>query len=310
MTSKYANLAGARDTYARGENVTEYLKKASGSDRNTPEIIEVAYDLQAGEYVKWTRANPDYTKAYSSEISAILNDYIDPAGSLLDVGTGEITTFSNIVATLETKPAATFGFDISWSRIFKGLDYSKSVMGAEAFGTFTPFVADLHAIPLCDKSIDVTTSSHALEPNGANLRALLRELFRVTRKKLVLFEPCYEINSPEGRQRMDRHGYIKGVEAAVTELGGKLERMTPLKTVANPLNPTAAFVIEPPAAPNGASTPPPTPPFSVPGTSIPLEKFGNNFWFSKDVGLCFPVLEQIPVLRENAAILASALSTR
>ena len=44
------------------------------------------------------------------------------------------------------------------------------------------------------------------------LEALLRELFRVTKKKLVLFEPSYELNSEEGKVRMDRLGYIKDIE--------------------------------------------------------------------------------------------------
>jgi serine/threonine protein kinase len=61
-----------------------------------------------------------------------------------------------------------------------------------------------------------------LEPNGGKLKELLMELFRVTADKLILFEPCYEINTQEGKDRMDKLGYIKNIEGVVGELGGKV----------------------------------------------------------------------------------------
>jgi len=36
----------------------------------------------------------------------------------------------------------------------------------EDFKNLIPFVGDISEIPLLDKSINITTSSHALEPNG------------------------------------------------------------------------------------------------------------------------------------------------
>ena len=66
-----------------------------------------------------------------------------------------------------------------------------------------PFVADIKSIPLASNSIDVITSCHALEPNGKSLNLLLKELFRVAKNKLILFEPSYELNSKEGKRRKD-----------------------------------------------------------------------------------------------------------
>ena len=300
--SKYLDLSGARDVFNRGENVTEFLRRQRGVSENSSEIIEIAYDLQAGEYVRWALANLDRVKLYADEISGILGPHVEDSDVLLDVGTGEITTFSAVLAALPVKPGRALGFDISWSRLLKGCEFAKAHMGP-AYDVFTPFAADMKAVPLPDKSVDVTTSSHALEPNGRNLDRLLQELFRVTRKKLVLFEPCYEINSPEGRARMDRLGYIKGMAEAIADRGATLEQMIPMRNIMNPLNPTAAFVITPPAAGDvrGADAM-----FSVPGSNIALEPLDDGFWYSRATGLCFPVLRGIPILRESAAILASA----
>jgi hypothetical protein len=72
-----------------------------------------------------------------------------------------------------------------------------------------PFVADISETPLLDKSVNVTISSHALEPNRSKLPELLLEIFRVTKDKIILFEPFYEFNTDEGEQRMHGLGYIK-----------------------------------------------------------------------------------------------------
>lgn len=306
-TLKHFDLLAAREAYAKGENVTELLRRQKNVDANTPEIIETAYDLQAGTYIEAVNNDPAQSIAYAQEIAAVLDRHVSPTGSLLDIGTGELTTLSLMSGALVVKPAKLYAFDISWSRIHKGLAYAKENMGA-AYGKLTPFVADIGAMPLLDKSINITTSSHALEPNGGRLKELMIELFRVTIDKLVLFEPCYEINTDAGKARMDRLGYIKNLDAIVAELGGKIVEKIQIKNIVNPLNPTVGFVITPPPciAPSVIGNASPDSVFSLPGAHFPLRKI-DDFFFSNETGLCFPILKNIPILKMQTAILASAL---
>jgi hypothetical protein len=115
-----------------------------------------------------------------------------------------------------------------------------------AYEILSAFVAEISEIALRDKSVDVTTSNHSLEPNGRQLRQLLRELFRVTIEKVILFEPCYEINSEEGKKRMLEMGYVTNIGGIAEGLGGKIIETLPIKNVKNPLNPTVCYVITPP----------------------------------------------------------------
>ena len=164
-------------------------------------------------------------------------------------------------------------------------------------------VSDMAELPFADKSLDVVISSHALEPNGGRESILLAELLRVSRKYCILFEPSYELNSPAGRDRMDKHGYIKELERHASELGADVVQVCKIEAAMNPLNPTACFVIRPsgPEIALGAEQA-----YTVPGTSFPLEA-NANFLQSGATGLVFPVLRGIPILRKKHAILASSL---
>jgi SAM-dependent methyltransferase len=296
----------AKRAFSEGRNVTETLRNQKGLKENTPEVIETAYDLQAGSYISHVEKNRERTLAYAGELGSLLREHIRDTDSLLDLGTGEMTTLSLLLQFLPVKPRNVLAFDISWSRISKGLPFAKANMG-DCFGRLSAFVADIGALPLQDKSISVTTSSHALEPNGGRLADLMAELFRVTRDKLVLFEPCYEMNSLEGRQRMDRLGYIKGIDAVVEKLGGSMMAKIPLHHIDNVLNPTFCFVIKPgPAAQTAPIGRNPLEWFSVPGSNYPLRRV-DDFYFSRITGLCYPILRSIPILKPAAAILASAL---
>lgn len=308
MTSNklgYFDILAAKQAYSEGKNVTELLKTQKNSNTNTSEIIETAYDLQAGSYIKFVEENATQAKLYTAELAAIINDHITESDYLLDVGTGELTTLSMVCKSLQKKPNRLLAFDISWSRVYRGLDFASSTM-AELFSRLTPFVGDMKEIPLLNKSIDVCISSHALEPNGGMLELLMAELFRVAKKKLLLFEPSYEINSSEGKARMDKLGYIKDVEEVVKKLGGKLDERVIIKNVNNPLNPTVCYVITPPSLQFSESVVESTI-FSVPGANMPLNRM-DDFYFSNDTGLCFPILKSIPILKSSCAILASSLS--
>ena len=157
------------------------------------------------------------TELYTRELSSILSNFISKETRFLDIGSGELTTLSYVLSYLKDIPKITYAFDISWSRLFKGIGFAEDILGNSS-KSIMPFVAKISEIPLPNKSIDITTSSHALEPNGGNLGDLLKELFRVTKDKLVLFEPCYEINSDEGKKRMDSLGYIKNLHMKLRNL--------------------------------------------------------------------------------------------
>ena len=298
------DLLKIKKAYKEDKNITKLLREQKKIENNTSEIIEVAYDLQSGSYIDFVKSNPKQSKLYSDELSYILNNHLDQNDSLLDIGTGELTTLSLITSKLDPLPSKIYAFDISWSRLFKGIEFSKEILGNN-FNKIFPFSAKISEIPLMSNSIDITTSSHALEPNGGNLSNLLKELFRVTKKKLVLFEPYYEGNSKEGKKRMDSLGYIKNLEEEVINLGGELIENIKIRNSENLLNPTYCFVIKPPLSkepkllPDGNI-------FSEPGTNNKLERLGD-FYFSNNSGLSYPIIKSIPILKSSNVILTSAL---
>ena len=297
---KFIDILEAKSIYQKGENVTQYLRTKFGSEDNTSQIIEIAYDLQAGSYIDGVKSNRDNTERYAAELSEILTKHLESGDSLLDVGTGEITTLTLVLNEVGIELSNILALDISWSRLSVGMNFHRE--NRKIKFPIKPIVADIKEIPLHEKCVDVVTSSHALEPNGKNLETLLRELFRVTKKKLVLFEPSYELNSEEGKVRMDRLGYIKDIEGMVSKLGGKVLDVIPIQNTGNPLNPTACYIIEPPiqsAKHLDAVT------FCVPGTNFKLEADGQ-YLFSKDTGFVFPILDEIAVLKTTSAILATS----
>lgn len=305
--AKCFDILEAKKALKEGDNITELLRHQKSSAVNTSEIIEISYDIQAGNYIRFAEENLAYFAGYAEKLANIIQDHLTPGKTLLDIGTGEATTLSFVAQRLTPAPLHIFAFDISWSRIYKGVAYAGVNMG-ECFYRFTPFVGDISEIPIRDKSVDVTISNHALEPNGGRLPELLSEIFRVTRDKALFFEPCYEINSDEGKKRMDELGFIKGLDAEIEALGGRLVEKIEFENVYNPLNPTVCFVVEPPAVP--AAILPATSRldiFAVPGTNHPLEKM-DDFFFSNVTGQSFPILKSIPILKSNSAILSTALS--
>lgn len=297
---KFIDVLEATLVYQQGKNVTQYLREKFGSEDNTPEIIEIAYDLQAGSYISAVNSNRKKAESYAAELGGILSEHLVSGDSLLDVGTGEITTLSLVLNNLDIDLSDVLAMDISWSRLIHGVKFHRE--NRKAKFPLKPFLADIKEIPLLGKCLDVVTSSHGLEPNGRNLEILLAELFRVTKKKLILFEPSYELNSEEGKARMDKLGYIKDIEGSVANLGGRVIDVIPITNISNPLNPTACYIIEPPSHSINHSD---SVKFCVPATDFTLDVDGQ-FMCSKHTGLVFPILDDIPILKSSSAILATA----
>ncbi|MBT2786002.1 MULTISPECIES: methyltransferase domain-containing protein [unclassified Halomonas] len=293
----YKLFLECRDAYKTGQNVMDLVQKSVPNSRSL--AIEIAYDLQAGTYIKDFYNNEEKKRRYTDEGGDILERHINKDSVILNVGAGELWTIALMVDRFSVKPKMVYNLEISWSRIYKGCSFWNDIHGASI--KMKPLVADMLEIPLPTKSVDIVTSSHALEANGSQLGEIVNELFRVSRDKCVLFEPCYELCSKEGRERMDRLGYIKDVENVVENFGGSVEDIIPITHSSNALNPTACFIIKVPpskASYEGDSH------FTVPGTDYLLE-YKKDCYYSIDTGIAFPILKDIPILKSGSAILAS-----
>lgn len=299
----YGNLQPARAAFHRGENITTCLKEQFNVDHNTPQIIEVSYDLQAGSYVDYVKTNRDFWNKYTQEIAGILGNHCSASDTTLDVGTGEMTTLAGVARHIYRGISAHYACDISWSRLKKGAAFLDEELCESVAKNIKPFVANLFNLPLVDDAVDVIWTSHALEPNGGKEKEALSELLRVARKKLVLFEPFYEENSTEGKERMNRLGYIKEIPRVISELGATIEDIKRIDTISNPLNPTYAFVIQPKPASYDSEV---GNFWACPATRLPMVQREDCFWSEYSM-LAYPIIQNIPILRSEAAILASAM---
>ena len=156
------------------------MRNEKGIQRNTEDIIEVAYDLQTGSYIAAMEdaATARHKNKYTGELARTILSLCSPT-SILEAGVGEATTLAGVLGHLKTE-VRSFGFDLSWSRVA----YAKLWLKKQGLSHTTLCTGNLFQIPFADSSIDVVYTSHSIEPNGGNEEPILRELFRITKKVL------------------------------------------------------------------------------------------------------------------------------
>lgn len=289
------SLVDLKEAYARNQNITGMLRAAGGRG-NEQSAILIAYDLQAGSYV---RALDDPARRASLEryvgaIAEVLRP-LEPAG-LLEAGVGEATTLRGVLERLAgPSPVPAIGFDISWSRTHVARNYLADTGVAAGL-----YVGELEHIALPSDSVDVVFTAHAVEPNHGREAEVLRELYRVTGRYLVLFEPAYEFASPEARARMEAHGYCRGLGRIARENGWEVIRHELLGVSTEPLNPTAVLLVRKSDRPVAWGPPG----FACPSCGAILRR-GDEAWFCASEGLAYPVLRGLPCLARHHAVLAS-----
>lgn len=282
--------------YEQGQNISAFLRQEKGLAVNTREIIEIAYDLQAGSYIAAMQEQKlsQHKKEYSREIAETILSLCEPQ-SILEAGIGEATTLSGVLQNMQRGISA-YGVDLSWSRVA----YAKSWLRNKGFPDTTLCSGDLSDIPFLDNSIDVVYTSHSIEPNGGNERSILQELYRVARKFLVLLEPGYELASDEAKQRMDYHGYCKNLDGISQALGYDVLVHKLFPYTDNPLNPTALTIIRK----EGNSVDLPSSVLACPRFKTPLQEIAGML-FSPEALVVYPILGEIPCLRIANGIFAS-----
>ena len=293
---KLSLLDRVKELYGKGNNIIQYLRELNDSNENTIEDILISYDFQAGTYSESAIEKIDIRKAYCAALADIINQLGD-YDSLMEVGVGEATTLSYTLQALNHKPVKVFGFDISWSRIKYGNIFLAN-QGFKDEDNIQLCTGDLFHAPFLDSSIDIVYTSHSLEPNGGREKEALKELLRITNKYLVLLEPAFEMASDEAKKRMLKNGYVTQLHETAKKLGCDIQTYRLFHPTPNPLNPTGLMIIKKENPQNNE------PAFACPITKTSL-KFQKNAYFSEESLLAFPVLDGIPCLLPQNAIIAT-----
>lgn len=279
--------------YGKGENILNHLKTENASAHNSSDDILISYDLQSGTYLKGLSDNIDFRDRYCAMLAEKIES-LTSFDSILEIGIGEGITFGKLMQNFRKKPSRMFGFDISLSRVLFAQHYFKDI----GLGDVTLFTSDLFNIPLPDNSIDVVFTSHAIEPNGGREREALEELCRIAKKYIVLLEPSYESAPEEGKQRMEKHGYIRNLPQTALDMGLNVIYNQLFEVNYNPLNPSFLTIIEKESAEEN------TPGFICPNTGKNLEKINEHLLYSREGFLAYPVINDIPCLLSENAILS------
>lgn len=301
-----AIIRGMRTVYFSGGNAMEWCRDhlrateatASGND---PLATLVAYDLQAGSYVALTKATPEANDRWCSQLATLIDGVAEDGDSLLEIGVGEATTLAGVLRKIAVTPRVALGCDLSWSRVDAGNQWL-----AEHRCEASLFVADLFNVPLADGSIDVVYSSHSLEPNRGREKEALQECLRVARKAVILVEPIYELASTEAQARMRHHGYVENLRETAEQLGAGVLDYRLLDYSPNPLNPSGVLCLEKSGQAERGGPGEDGPAWQCPATGGSMVA-GDEFFFAPEVGLAYPVLRGVPMLRSEHAIVASKL---
>ena len=288
-----------REAFRQGRNLMRLARRRGRSGRNSSQAILLAYDLQAGSYLRAYRRNREqYEKIYRKIATYILQGLgarLPQPFSLLEVGVGDGTTLRGVLSLLGKKVGRCLGFDLSWSRV----SVARKWVGARRAGVDL-FVGTLFQIPLRNNSIDVVYSHHSLEPNGGREREALRECLRVARRCVVLIEPCYEKAGPAARRRMKYHGYVKNLAGHARKLGARVLHQQLVPEPLNPMNPSSVLILAKKGPRRNRHR---NQNFICPVTYTPLHK-KHGAYFSRQAKLVYPILRNIPMLRPENALFA------
>lgn len=290
-------LATIKNVYENNQNIISYLKSLDNREQNTVEDILISYDFQAGSYLK-AYLNGKNNSELINEMRKIIYNALKNLGGgagVLEAGVGEATSMGPIFHEIPSSLVSSiYGFDISWSRI----KYAEKMLDMLGMQNVSLFVADMLKMPIKDNAVDLVYTIHAIEPNGGKEIEILKELYRVTKRYLLLFEPIYEMVGNEGKERMQKHGYIKGLYDTAIALGYDVIKYEMLKNASNPLNPTGIIIIEKSVTEEIENV------FCDPVSSGEIVVTDNVIYCEESM-LMYPIIKGIPCLLEDNAIFAA-----
>lgn len=288
-------VAKAREVYQAGQSVEQFLRDSLQVPANTPDIVELSYDLQAGAYRARRESDPEAYARNHDELFQHLQNDLETAASWLDAGCGEAVTVQGLIERLQNPGSLQFtGTDIALSPLLHA--QRELVAERSAF-----YVAQTSRLPFADDSFDLVTSFATLMYAGDRLSESLAEMMRVSRHRVVLVECLIGRVDEELVPRLRELGYSTMIEQAARALPNVDITVTPVVNNLNPRTPVHVVSIS-----KHGSEAEATSRLQCPVTGDALRRSGRGYLIT-DSGLVYPEIEGIPLLRRRDAIVCSAL---
>ena len=94
-----------------------------------------------------------------------------------------------------------------------------------------------------DNSVDLVFTNHAIEPNKKTTEAILKELYRISRKGLILCEPDFSTSNPFQKKRMLKNNYSIDIDQKLKKLKIEFKKIQLINSI-NINNKTTVFIIK------------------------------------------------------------------
>ena len=293
---EFDEIKKIQELYKKNKNISKYLRTKKRESINSIETILYSYDLQSGN--DYSRRKEKLIAKNNKNMAKKISEYVSELGakSFLEAGTGEGLILGLLDSKKIKNTPALYGLDLSLSRLLFAKKYLK-----ESRKKTQIFSGNMMEMPFSDNAIDIVTTVMSMEPNHGREKDILKELFRVARRYVILIEPTYELGSIKTKKHIIEHGYVRGLPRHIQQLGFKVVHHEYLG-FSHPNNENAIIIAEK----NANARMQKTVKFASPISKKPLKKH-KNFLFCKEDGYAFPIIESIPCLLKENAILASQI---
>ena len=202
MEKKINYFKEAVIAFKTNENIVQKLTN-QGAEKSTS--IEIAYELQAGEY---TRNFNEVNLSRNLAIHKIIDKYIN-LGDVNSVGVLGVGEAKNWIG-YQGKINKFFGLELSFSRLAFAHSNLSKVNGIRDFALIK---GDASQQVFQNNCVDMSITMHSIEPNGnAQGAVMLEKAISSASRYILLFEPDFSTATPRMKEKMLRHDYVRNIE--------------------------------------------------------------------------------------------------
>lgn len=247
-----------------------------------------------------------YKEQLDYAVEHVYKPFLENGMTALEVGAGETTTIHNLIKYVPDVQVRWSALELSWSRIAEGKRWSIEHNTHQHFDTMV--AASALNIPFADNTFDLVFTNGCIEQIRYNTEQALSEVLRIAKKRVILYEPTYELGDRYQRIYLDGAQYCRGVPDILKKLGAKVTRY---ELAPHSLNPFCCYSItiidkvsnstEPTVGPKD---------LCCPKCKAPLENVPDGLYCaSLYCSSIYPVIWGVPCLRIEDAVFASQYHT-